>query len=104
LISIVTRVELEGGVHRVNALSAIKRARVDALMETLVCVPFALDVAKVYSEIVATAGYSRIRILDRMIAAQAIVLDAILITMNGPDFNDIPGLKLEIWPGPEAAA
>ena len=36
-----------------------------------------------------------------MIAAQAIAIGATLITMNGSDFQDIPGLTLEIWPSPQ---
>jgi predicted nucleic acid-binding protein len=42
----------------------------------------------------------RSRILDRMIAAQAISTGITLITMNGDDFRDIPGLNLEVWPSP----
>lgn len=41
--------------------------------------------------------FSRRRIIDRMIAAQALLHDATLVTMNGEDFKDIPGLKLLIW-------
>jgi len=35
-----------------------------------------------------------------MIAAAALVHDLTVITMNGNDFRDVPGLKLEIWPSP----
>ena len=41
------------------------------------------------------------RILDRLIAATAIVHDLTLVTINGADFRDIPGLKLEAWPAPD---
>jgi tRNA(fMet)-specific endonuclease VapC len=42
-------------------------------------------------------GYSRRKVLDRMIAAQALVDEATLVTRNGDDFRDIPGLTLLEW-------
>ena len=42
-------------------------------------------------------GYSRRKLLDRMIAAQALVHRATLVTLNEDDFRDIPGLHLESW-------
>jgi predicted nucleic acid-binding protein len=47
--------------------------------------------------IVEVAGYSRRKILDRMIAAQALVHRATLVTQNPADFKDVPGLKLLTW-------
>ena len=46
--------------------------------------------AKTYGAIVASAGYSRRKLLDRMIAAQALVHRATLVTFNPDDFSDIP--------------
>jgi predicted nucleic acid-binding protein len=46
---------------------------------------------------VAAAGYSRRKLLDRMIAAQALVHRAELVTFNTGDFSDVPGLKLCVW-------
>ena len=42
-------------------------------------------------------GYSRRKLLDRMIAAQAIVHRATVVTMNPDDFADIPGLDVLAW-------
>ena len=39
----------------------------------------------------------RRRILDRMIAAQALELGLTLIAANNDDFDDIPGLVWEKW-------
>jgi len=47
--------------------------------------------------IVASAGYSRRKLLDRMIAAQALVHRATLITFNPDDFADVPNLSLLAW-------
>lgn len=57
----------------------------------------AIHVRDAYGRIVAHAGYSRRKLLDRMIAAQALVHRAALVTLNADDFTDVPGLKLEAW-------
>jgi len=54
--------------------------------------------AKTYGDIVGSAGYSRRKLLDRMIAAHALVHRATLVTFNRDDFSDVPGLALLEWP------
>jgi predicted nucleic acid-binding protein len=97
LMSIVTRVELEGGVYRDPAYARIRRARLDAMLEAIPAIAFDDEAAEAYATIVALAGYSRRKLLDRMIAAQAIVHRATLVTMNSADFADIPELALVEW-------
>lgn len=97
VLSIVTRVELEGGVYRDPLTADIRRRRLDILLAALPVLPFDADAAETYGAIVREAGYSRRKLLDRMIAAQAIVNDATLVTLNPVDFADIPGLKLLAW-------
>jgi predicted nucleic acid-binding protein len=97
LMSIVTRVELEGGVYRDPAHSQIRRARLDAILAAVPTLAFDDAAAEAYSAIVASAGYSRRKLLDRMIAAQALVHRASLVTMNAGDYADIPGLALVAW-------
>ncbi|MDP1555622.1 MAG: PIN domain-containing protein [Hyphomonas sp.] len=97
LMSIVTRVELEGGIYRVPELSAIRRARLDVIIADIPALAFDDLAAGFYAAILAEAGYSRRKILDRMIAAQALAHRATLITMNAEDFSDIPGLDLLDW-------
>ena len=97
VLSIVTRVELEGGVYRDPLTADIRRRRLDILLAALPVLPFDADAAETYGAIVREAGYSRRKLLDRMIAAQAIVEDATLLTLNPADFADIPGLKLLAW-------
>jgi tRNA(fMet)-specific endonuclease VapC len=53
--------------------------------------------ADAYRAIVEAVGFSRRKLLDRMIAAQALVHHATLVTQNPSDFQDIPGLDLEVW-------
>ncbi|MFZ4606361.1 MAG: type II toxin-antitoxin system VapC family toxin [Caulobacter sp.] len=97
MVSIVTRVELEGGLLRDPAEATLRRARLDAILASLKVQPFDDACAEAYRTIVGSAGYSRRKILDRMIAAQALVADATLVTLNAADFSDIPGLKLLAW-------
>ena len=101
-ISIVTLVELEGGVHTGPALAEMRRARIEAMLTETRVVPFDASVVARYGESVRAYGYSRSRLIDRLIAATAIVHDFVLITINGDDFRSIPDLKLAIWPDPAA--
>jgi tRNA(fMet)-specific endonuclease VapC len=97
LISIITRVELEGGVYRELAHAAVRRARLDTMLAAIPTVAFDEPAADAYGGIVAHAGYSRRKLLDRMIAAQALVHRATLVTLNADDFRDVAGLQLETW-------
>lgn len=97
MVSIVTRVELEGGLLRDPSQAALRRARLDAILASMQVQPFDEACGEAYRTIVGATGYSRRKILDRMIAAQALALQATLITMNAADFSDIPGLKLLAW-------
>ncbi|MEJ0060715.1 MAG: PIN domain-containing protein [Terricaulis sp.] len=97
LMSVVTRVELEGGVHREPAHAPLRRARLDAMLAAIPVIAFDDAAAQIYGAIVANAGYSRRKLLDRMIAAQALQHRATLVTMNADDFSDVPGLSLLAW-------
>jgi len=97
LLSIVTRVELEGGVHREPPHAAIRRARLDAMLAAIPTLAFDDAAADAYGAIVAHAGYSRRELLDRMIAAQALVHRAMLVTLNVDAFADVVGLQLVAW-------
>lgn len=99
-LSIVSQVELEGGVVARPALAAKRRAAIDILLAALPVLPFDAACAAAYRQIVETAGFSRRKVIDRMIAATALVHDLSLITLNRRDFADLPGLDLEVWPTP----
>jgi tRNA(fMet)-specific endonuclease VapC len=97
LMSIISRVELEGGVHRDPAQAGLRRPRLDAILQALPVLPFDAAAADAYRVIVEAAGYSRRKLLDRMIAAQALVHRATLVTGNPDHFRDVPGLALLAW-------
>ena len=101
-LSLLTLVELEGGVYSRPDVMRARRVALDTLLRRLDVAPFDARMVATYGRIVAACGFSRRRILDRLIAATAIVNDLTLITINGEDFRDIPGLKLEIWSSPAA--
>ncbi|WP_297512917.1 PIN domain-containing protein [uncultured Caulobacter sp.] len=97
LLSVVSRVELEGGVYRDPADVGTRRARLDAILAALPVLAFDDQAAEAYRAIVEAAGYSRRKLLDRMIAAQALVHRAAVVTQNPADFRDIPGLEVVAW-------
>jgi tRNA(fMet)-specific endonuclease VapC len=99
-LSVVTLVELEGGVHGRPEHSAMRRGRVQEMVRQMEVLPFEESCVSAYGAIVEAAGFSRRKVIDRMIAATAIVHELTLITLNGADFADIPHLELEVWPTP----
>jgi len=97
VLSIVSRVELEGGVYQSSADSDLRRQRLDRMLATLLVLDFDDGAANAYRRIIEAVGFSRRKLLDRMIAAQALAKDIPLITCNGDDFRDIPRLTLIEW-------
>ena len=97
LLSVVTRVELEGGVYRDAIDAPSRRVRLDAVLSAIPTLAFDEAAAGAYRTIVERAGYSRRKLLGRMIAAQAIVHRATVLTMNPADSADIPVLDVLAW-------
>jgi predicted nucleic acid-binding protein len=97
LISAVTVGQLESGVSGSAEGREQRRAALQALYETLDILPFGVPEAAAYGRIVAELGFARGLIIDRMIAAQALVADATLVTLKARDFHTIPDLQLQDW-------
>lgn len=97
LMSVVTRVELEGGVHRDRAHANVRRARLDIMLKAIPALAFDDAAAEAYGKIIAANGYSRRKLIDHMIAAHAIIHRCTLVTRNPGDFTGISGLQIEAW-------
>ena len=59
------------------------------MLATLPVLAFDETAADAYRRIVEAVGYSRGKLLDRMIAAQALVHRATLVTLNAGDLRDV---------------
>jgi tRNA(fMet)-specific endonuclease VapC len=67
------------------------------LAETLDVLPFDQAAAEAYGALLRRVEPKRRRMLDRMLAAQALGLGLTLVAANTEDFDDIPGLTVEKW-------
>ena len=67
------------------------------MLKAIPALAFDDTAAEMYGKIVARAGYSRRKLLDRMIAAQALVHRCALVTRNPTDFAEVDGLQLVAW-------
>jgi tRNA(fMet)-specific endonuclease VapC len=97
LLSIISVVELEGGVQFAPEGVPARRAALDRILATFDILPFEQREAIAYRRIIEAIGFSRRQTFDRMIAAQAVVAEAMLATLNPRDFRKIPGLRVEDW-------
>jgi tRNA(fMet)-specific endonuclease VapC len=64
----------------------------DAFVEAIPMVPFDEAAAREYAKL----PFKRAR-FDRLLAAHALSIDAIVVTNNEADFADVPGLVVENW-------
>ena len=97
MISVITMVELKGGVAVSTSAGDHRRRLLAEMLSILKVVPFGSVEAEIYGSIVTALGFARNKVIDRMIAAQAIGIGATLATLNPRDFRTIPGLTFEDW-------
>lgn len=100
-ISAITRIELENGVQRDPALAISRRAALDAILTQVSTLDLGSREIGLYREIIEATGYSRRKMADRVTAATAIAAGLPLVTFNGRDFRDVPGLDLIEWMKPD---
>ena len=100
-LSAIGRVELENGVWRDPPMRATRRAALDALLPQFSVLDFDGDAIAAYRGILEAAGWSKRKTADRMTAATALAHGLPLVTLNGRDFRDVPGLELVEWLKPE---
>lgn len=97
LLSALSLAELQRGLYRDPAFTAIRQARLEVLLRALPILPFDAPAAAAYGRIIAQCGWARGRDDGWMIAAHAISSGSVLVTNNEADFRDIPGLAMENW-------
>ncbi|HEY0281558.1 MAG TPA: type II toxin-antitoxin system VapC family toxin [Rhizomicrobium sp.] len=96
-LSALSLVELQRGLYKNPADTAIRQSRLLLLLQQVPVIAFGAVAAEAYGRIIAQCGWVKGRDYDRMIAAHAISTSSVLVTANEADFRDIPGLKIENW-------
>lgn len=97
LLSALSVAELQRGIYKDPAFTAIRQARLNVLLRDIPVLPFDATAAKAYGQIIAQCGWIKGRDFDRMIAGHALASASVLITDNISDFRDIPGIRMENW-------
>ena len=97
-ISTITLGELRDGARHKGAEPADEE-RLDNFVRLLTLRDFDAEAADTYGRIAREIGVRR-RSFDRLIAAHAVSLGLTLISRNGTDFSNVPGLKIENWSFP----
>jgi tRNA(fMet)-specific endonuclease VapC len=68
------------------------RAIIEAFVDVITILPFDSAAARAYAKL----PFKRAR-FDRLLAAHALSIGAIVVTNNESDFTDVPGLVVENW-------
>jgi tRNA(fMet)-specific endonuclease VapC len=77
--------------------SARLMENVALLAQNVDILPFDRKAAETFGEMLRRIEPKRRRMLDRMVAAQAIAEGRTLVTLAPQDFADLPGLAIENW-------
>lgn len=88
-MSVISFAEVALGTHEGKPPSPVV---LDAFVKAVPLVPFDEAAAREYAKL----PFKRAR-FDRLLAAHALAMDAIVVTNNEADFADVPGLKVENW-------
>lgn len=94
-VSAITAAELRVG-NRTSQDPARDAKRVDTFLAALPILSFDADAAVAYADMVRSVGVRR-GSFDRLIAAQAVLAGATLVTNNERDFAGIADLRVENW-------
>ena len=100
IMSVVAYAELRAGLE-VQIRNRDHDAKVlQLLVERIPVMPFTEDAAEHFGVLRAAIRDRRRDALDRLIAAHALAIGAVLVTNNEADFRDYPGLRVENWTRP----
>lgn len=95
-MSSITHAELECGVLCADDKAQARR-QLDLLLKAIPPLPFDHVAASAYGPIRFAGKERRKDLMDKLIAAHAVALKIVLVTSNGDDFRQYPGLKIENW-------
>jgi tRNA(fMet)-specific endonuclease VapC len=99
VMSVVTYAELCAGLE-IQGQHRSHDAHVLALLvQRIPVLPFDTGAAEHYGVLRAAVRERNRNALDRLIAAHALAVEAVLVTNNVADFKDYPGLRIENWVG-----
>ena len=96
IMSSITYAELEYGVA-VAANPEQERRNLASLVEDIQVVPFDASAGVAYGPIRLATREIKKDALDKLIAAHALSLNAIVVTNNERDFAKYPGVAVENW-------
>lgn len=97
-VSVITEAELQFGAQNSGAPER-NMAAVEAFLQPFAIVGFAREHVPAYADLRVTLERAGTRIgnLDMLIAAQAVALDATVVTNSLSEFRRVPGLRVENW-------
>jgi tRNA(fMet)-specific endonuclease VapC len=96
-VSAITAAELEFGVVASGSDQQSNREALDRFLAEVPVAPFDRAAALAYGPVRLQTRERRRDALDKLIAAHALALNAILITNNPRDFQAYSGLLIENW-------
>ena len=96
-MSVVTYAELRAGLGMQSAGREHDEQVLALLVRRIPVLPFDEPAAVRFGVLRAAVRDRRRDALDRLIAAHAVSVGAILVTNNKDDFKDYPGLMVENW-------
>ena len=96
VMSSITYAELAYGVA-VSASPKREKTNLASLIEDIQVIPFDSAAGEAYGPIRLATRETKKDALDKLIAAHAVSLNAIVVTNNTKDFAKYPGLVVENW-------
>ncbi|MBB2842099.1 UNVERIFIED_ORG: tRNA(fMet)-specific endonuclease VapC [Rhizobium etli] len=96
VMSAITFAELEYGVSA-STNAEKERSNLEFLIEAIPVAPFDANAARAYGPVRFATRERKKDHLDKLIAAHALSIDAVLVTNNVRDFSVYEGLPIENW-------
>ena len=97
VMSVVTYAELRAGLEMQSINRAHDEHALSLLIHRIPVLPFTESDAESFGVLRSAVRDRSRNAMDRLIAAHAVNSGVILVTNNGVDFKDYPGLVVENW-------